>query len=48
VVIATPIDLSRIVKIKQPTVKVGYNLQEIGEPNLQTVLTEFVKKHGLK
>ncbi|MDR1056729.1 MAG: cyclic 2,3-diphosphoglycerate synthase [Prevotellaceae bacterium] len=47
VVIGTPIDLSRIINIKQPTVKVGYELQEIGYPNLTDVLGEFVKKHHL-
>jgi len=47
VVIATPIDLSRIVKINKPTVKVGYDLQEIGTPNLSGILDEFVKKHNL-
>ena len=47
VVIATPIDLNRIVKITKPTVKVGYDLQEIGSPNLTQVLDEFVKKHKL-
>ena len=47
VVIATPIDLNRIIKIKKPTVKVGYDLQEIGSPNLTEVLDEFLKKHKL-
>ena len=47
VVIATPIDLSRIVKINKPTVKVGYDLQEIGTPNLSGIIDEFVKKHNL-
>ena len=47
VVIATPIDLSRIVKINKPKVKVGYDLQEIGTPNLSGILDEFVKKHNL-
>ncbi|MCL2073283.1 MAG: cyclic 2,3-diphosphoglycerate synthase [Marinilabiliaceae bacterium] len=48
VVIATPIDLQRIVKIKQPTVKVDYELQEIGFPNFNTVLKEFVEKQNIK
>jgi predicted GTPase len=48
VVIGTPIDLSRIIKIKQPTVKVGYELQEIGYPDFKTILREFVQKHNLK
>ena len=47
VVIATPIDLNRIIKISQPCVKVGYDLQEIGKPDLADLLDEFVKKHNL-
>ncbi|MFX1560255.1 MAG: cyclic 2,3-diphosphoglycerate synthase [Promethearchaeota archaeon] len=48
VVIGTPIDLTRVVKIDKPNVRVRYDLQEIGKPNLEDVLREFVKKHGLK
>jgi predicted GTPase len=44
VVIGTPIDLSRIIKIKKPTVRVTYQLQEIGSPNLDEVVGAFVKK----
>jgi predicted GTPase len=44
VVIGTPIDLNRIIRINKPTVRVTYDLQEIGTPNLQGVLEEFVKK----
>jgi predicted GTPase len=47
VVIGTPIDLGRVVTINQPTVKVGYELQEIGYPNLEGILKEFCKKHNL-
>jgi len=47
VVIATPIDLNRIVKINKPYVKVGYELQEIGKPDLSDVINDFVKKHNL-
>ncbi|MGI6752530.1 MAG: cyclic 2,3-diphosphoglycerate synthase [Anaerovoracaceae bacterium] len=43
VVIGTPIDLRRVVKIKQPTVRVHYELQEIGEPDLYSVLLERLK-----
>jgi predicted GTPase len=48
VVIGTPIDLPRFVNIKQPVVKIGYELQEIGKPTLEEVLDTFVKKHDLK
>lgn len=44
VVIATPIDLQRVVKINKPCVQVGYNLQEIGFPAIKDVLKEFVSK----
>jgi predicted GTPase len=47
VIIATPIDLSRIINIKKPNTRVYYDLQEIGDPNLTQVLDEFVKKHKL-
>ncbi|HSR43886.1 MAG TPA: cyclic 2,3-diphosphoglycerate synthase [Acidimicrobiia bacterium] len=47
VVIGTPIDLARIVDIRKPTTRVFYDLQEIGEPNLDGILTEFVTEHGL-
>jgi len=41
VVIATPIDLRRIVKINKPAVQVGYELQEIGHPTIAEVLKDF-------
>ena len=47
VVIGTPIDLNRIIKIKKPNTRVYYNLQEIGRPDLTMVLDDFVKKHDL-
>jgi len=47
VVIATPIDLNRIIQIKKPNTRVYYDLQEIGDPNLEQILDEFLKKHKL-
>ena len=44
VVIATPIDLERVVKIKKPCTRVKYDLQEIGNPNLNDILDDFIKK----
>ncbi len=48
VVIATPIDLTRLIKIKRPTARVSYSLQEIGLPDLTTVLTDFLKGNRRK
>ena len=47
VVIGTPIDLNRIIKIDKPNTRVYYNLQEIGRPDLGMVLDDFVEKHNL-
>lgn len=47
VVIGTPIDLNRIIKIDKPSTRVYYNLQEIGRPNLTEVLEDFIEKHNL-
>jgi predicted GTPase len=47
VVIGTPIDLARVVKIEKPHTRVFYDLQEIGKPDLAGVLEEFVAEHSL-
>jgi len=38
VIIGTPIDLKRIIKINKPAQRVRYELQEIGQPTLEDVL----------
>jgi len=42
VVVATPIDLGRIIKINKPHTRVEYSLQEIGLPNMEDVLKDFI------
>jgi len=44
VVIATPIDLSRLVKIRQPMLRVEYQLQEIGKPSLEDALKPLISR----
>ncbi|MCL2029094.1 MAG: cyclic 2,3-diphosphoglycerate synthase [Deltaproteobacteria bacterium] len=46
VVIATPINLKRVVEINKPSTRVKYALQEIGRPNLYDILTNFVKQEA--
>ena len=48
VVIATPIDLRRLIKINKPSVRVGYDLQEIGKPELNGIISDFLKKKKIK
>jgi predicted GTPase len=45
VIIGTPIDLNRIIKINKPSQRVRYELQEIGQPTLKDLL---MKKFGEK
>ncbi len=40
VIIATPIDLNRIIKINKPSVRVKYELEVISSPNLKDVLLD--------
>ncbi len=43
VIIATPIDLRRLIKINKPSVRVIYDLQEIGKPELSDLIPSFLK-----
>ncbi|MBN2253878.1 MAG: GTPase [Kosmotogaceae bacterium] len=47
VIIGTPIDLRRVIDIKKPAVRIGYELQEIGKPDLEEIIDDFLKKHNL-
>ncbi|HKZ48106.1 MAG TPA: cyclic 2,3-diphosphoglycerate synthase [Thermoplasmata archaeon] len=38
----TPVDLRRILKVDKPVVRVRYELDEIGHPNLEDVVREFL------
>jgi predicted GTPase len=40
VLIGSPIDLRRLIEIKKPAQRVRYELQEIGEPTLESILKE--------
>ncbi len=44
VVIGTPIDLGRIIKIDKPHVRVRYELDEIGKPDLKDVLADIINR----
>ncbi|WXG41670.1 MAG: cyclic 2,3-diphosphoglycerate synthase [Candidatus Freyarchaeum deiterrae] len=44
VIIGTPIDLRKLLKISKPTVRINYELQEIGKPDLEEILKNFPLK----
>lgn len=43
VLIATPVDLRRIISIRRPSVRVRYEVEEMGRPNLRDLIEEFIK-----
>ncbi len=47
VLIGTPIDLRRVVSINKPALRIGYELQEIGKPDFEDVLTDFIARHKI-
>jgi len=47
VVIGTPIDLTRVLEIDKPHTRVTYDLDEMGHPDMDDVLTGFVEVMGL-
>ena len=46
VVIGTPIDLRRIIKINKPSTRIYYDLEEVAKPDLNEILSGFLKKHS--
>lgn len=44
VVIATPVDLRRLIRIRQPTVRVRYDVEDHGQPTLADVLQGVIMK----
>jgi predicted GTPase len=47
VLVATPVNLTSILKINKPSVRVSYEAEELTKPGLVEILTEFTasKKH---
>jgi len=43
----TPIDLTRIIKVNKPVVRVSYELKEKSKPDLEELLTAMLKRKGL-
>ncbi len=43
VIVATPIDLGKLLKANKPMLRVRYELEELGKPDLKTVLAPFLK-----
>jgi predicted GTPase len=45
VVIATPVDLARLIPLTKPACRVRYELEEISRPDLTDVAANFIRAH---
>jgi len=46
VVVATPVDLTRLIPLPHPSCRVQYELEEISQPDLAQVVEKFVRERG--
>ncbi len=45
VLVATPIDLSRVIKLDKPSLRVTYEVEELTRPGLAEMLAKFTREH---
>ncbi|MDH5462073.1 MAG: GTPase, partial [Candidatus Bathyarchaeota archaeon] len=45
VVIGTPVDLRQVLNMDKPAVRVTYELQELGKPDLEDILENRFPRH---
>jgi predicted GTPase len=45
VLVATPIDLARVIKLEKPSVRVTYEVEDLTSPGLADILTRFSHQH---
>jgi predicted GTPase len=44
IVVATPVDLARLIKLPKPHCRVRYDLEEMSHPDLAEIIREFIRK----
>ncbi len=47
VVNGTPADLTKVININLPIARVSYELREIGTPDIESIVTDFMQRRGL-
>ncbi len=48
VIIATPVDLARLINFSKPACRVRYDLEETSRPDLAEIISQFVDKHLMR
>ncbi len=46
VLVATPIDLARVIRLSKPYLRVSYEVEELTHPGLAEVIAEFAREHA--
>jgi predicted GTPase len=46
IIVATPVDLARLIRLPKPHCRVRYDLEEISRPDLGEVIAIFLQTHG--
>jgi len=47
VLVATPIDLARLLRLDKPSLRVGYEIEQRTRPGLTEILADFSARHAL-
>jgi predicted GTPase len=45
VLVATPIDLARTIRIEKPSIRVRYEVEEVGAPAIRQLIQRFTEQH---
>ncbi len=48
VLVATPIDLARVITLKKPALRVSYEVEAVTKPGLWDILSDFTSRHKLQ
>jgi len=47
VLVATPVDLGRLLRLNKETVRLTYEIEPLGEPSPEQIIDGFIDKRGL-
>ncbi|HVO85360.1 MAG TPA: GTPase, partial [Syntrophobacteria bacterium] len=47
VLVATPVDLGRLVRLNKETVRLTYEMEPLGEPSPEEIIDKFINERGL-
>jgi len=47
VLVATPVDLARLLRLNKPSLRVGYEIEQRTQPGLTEILADFSARHAL-